>query len=438
MTGCCQLYPTMLREMLGNYQQIFRQRAFAWFWLGFTFSMLGDAMTRTALTWFVYQTTQSAEALGWLMFWYTGPVVVGGLLAGWLLDRFDRRSVMIADSLIRGAAVALVPLLHAAGQLALWHIYVVAGVYGFLMMVSLAGGPALIPALVRREQLSTANALETLSYMLGGVAGPLLAGRLTPWIGAPNLVALDALSYCAFAFALSRLPAASGAQLVAQPGGQASRLGEAVRLLLTNKILFSTTFMYLTANLGGGLLAVGLPIFTDQVLGGGSELYGALLGALSLGEVVSAFLAGMFTLPAALGALICLALILSGVSLALLLVGHSLPLVAAGLFLFGLFSAPLTIWAQTLRMQIIPERLRGRAFALLRMLMQSGNPLGGALAGGFLPALGLPATLALAALLVGGPGLIGYQVKDLRQAGSPNIAPDDRAEPQTLAAEGEH
>ncbi len=52
-----------------------------------------------------------------------------------------------------------------------------------------------------------------------------------------------------------------------------------------------------------------------------------------------------------------------------------MPLVS--LTLFGLFSAPLTIWAQTLRMQIIPESLRGRTFALLRTLMQSANPIGG-------------------------------------------------------------
>jgi hypothetical protein len=91
--------------------------------------------------------------------------------------------------------------------------------------------------------------------------------------------------------------------------------------------------------------------------------------------------------------------------------------VAASLALFGLFSAPLTIWAQTLRMQIIPEHLRGRSFALLRMLMQSGNPIGGALAGGLLPLVGMMAMIGLSGLLVGTPGLIGYSVKPLSLAG---------------------
>jgi hypothetical protein len=87
------------------------------------------------------------------------------------------------------------------------------------------------------------------------------------------------------------------------------------------------------------------------------------------------------------------------------------------LALYGAFSSPLTIWAQTLRMQIIPERLRGRSFALLRMVMQSGNPIGGAIAGALLPALGLTAMIGLSALVVGLPGLIGYRVRELRLAG---------------------
>ncbi len=399
--------------MLESYRQIFQHRSFRLFWLGFTFSELGDAMTRVALTWFVYEQTRSAEALGWLAFWYTGPVIVGGLVAGSLLDRFDRRRVMVADNVIRGLAVGLIPLLHALGHLAVWHVYLVAALYGFLMMISLAGGPALIPSLVDRDQLSTANALETLSFTLSGVVGPVIAGGLILWIGAPNVVIVDAVSYFAFALALSRTRVAVEPPPPVE--AQAQNLGHAVRLLLTNKILLTTTLMFMACNIGGGgFLSVWLPILADQTLSGGPELYGFLLGALALGEVVSAFLAGSRTFSLPLGALICLAQILSGAALALVLFNHTVWPVALGLALFGAFSAPLTIWAQTLRMQIIPERLRGRTFALLRTIMQSGNPIGGVVAGALLPVIGLPLMIALSAVLVGGPGLIGYHVQSLR------------------------
>src|SRR4051812_37545673 len=189
--------------MLRRYRDVLTRRSFRWFWLGFTFSEIGDAVTRVALTWFVYERTRSPEALGWLAVCYTGPVIVGGLVAGPLLDRFDRRRVVIADNALRGVTVALIPLLHALRALALWHVYAVAAVYGLLMMISLAGGPSLIPSLVDGEQLATANALETVTFTLAGVVGPVLAGEALRWVQAPTIVLVDALSYFAFVIALA-------------------------------------------------------------------------------------------------------------------------------------------------------------------------------------------------------------------------------------------
>jgi MFS family permease len=401
------------------YRQIFGPGRFRVFWAGFTCSVAGDALSRVALTWLVYDLTRSAAALGWLMVCYTGPIVLGGLLAGWLLDRFDRYRVMIADNLVRGATMALIPLLAASGQLALWHLYAAAAVYGFLMMIALAGGATLIPSLVREDQLATANALEMLAFTLGGVLGPVAAGLLIVRIGAPNVIVLDVGSYLLYALALARIRGArpEPAALEAQSG---AGFGQAVRLLLGNPVLLATTLMFLTFNIGGGMLAVWLPILADRRLAGGPQLYGALLGILAGGEVAGAAIAGSLALRMPFGTRICIAQACSGAALALLLLDQQTWLVALGLALYGFASAPLTIWAQTLRMRVIPDYLRGRSFALLRMLMQSGNPIGGALAGLLMPLLGIAAAVGCSALLVGLPGVLGYGVAPLR---SDQVAP---------------
>ncbi|MGI8857313.1 MAG: MFS transporter [Thermomicrobiales bacterium] len=401
---------------IDRYRAVFANRSFRIFWSGFSFSVLGDGMTRVALIWFVYSATGSARAVGMLLLCYTGPIIVGGLMAGMLLDRFDRRHVMIADNLTRGAVIGLIPLLHALGRLTLWHAYVVAGVYGLLMMISLAGGPSLVPSLVPDEQLVTANALEMLSFTLGGVVGPPLAGLLIAIIGAPNVVIVDVASYALFALALSRVRLAPRPVAVAQAAEQAYNLGHAVRLLLGNRILLSTTAMFLAFNIGRGMLLVWLPLLADRSLGGGAGLYGLLLGAEAAGEVTSSLLAGGISPRLPLGASICLSQMLAGAVLLIVLATRNVWGAAIGLALYGLCSAPLTIWAQTLRMRIIPERLRGRAFALLRTLMQSGTPIGGALGGILLPLIGIPAMIALSACIVGAPGVIGVQVRALREA----------------------
>jgi len=187
--------------------------------------------------------------------------------------------------------------------------------------------------------------------------------------------------------------------------------------MLTNRILLSTTFMFMAYNIGGGAFNVMLPLIAAQTLGGGPELYGILLGFRAVGEVASSLAAGSLVLPLTLGVLICLSQFLAGASLTLFLLPGSMVAAVLGVTLFGVFSAPLTIWAQTLRMKIIPPALRGRTFALLRMLMQSGNPIGGAIGGAILPIIGIPMTIALAALFAGVPGLIGLRVNALRNAG---------------------
>ena len=406
-----------------RYGDVFRNASFRTFWLGFALSSLGDSMTRVALIWFVYQQTGSAKALGLLSVCYVGPILVGGLIAGSLLDRFDRRAVMVVDNLIRGTAVALVPLLYAFGRLELWHIYAVAVVYGLLMMISLAGGPSLIPSLVTEDQLITVNALEMLGFTVGGVLGPVLAGVLIPIIGAPNVLVVDAVSYAVFAVALSQVRLLEPMESTASSEKSPYRLKDAFRLLRANNILLSTTLMFMTFNIGQGFLFVWLPIYASKTLGQGATVYGLLLGVLAVGELISSVLAGSIKLPLSLGSSICLFQFSAGLALVPLVMGH-LWIALICVMLNGFFSAPLTIWAQTLRMAIIPERLRGRTFALLRMLMQGTGPVGGAAAGFLLPLLGVRMMIGLTGLITGFPGLVGSQVRELREGGG--IVPDVR------------
>jgi MFS family permease len=399
------------------YRRVFANASFRWFWIGFSLSSIGDAMTRVALIWYVFEETDSTRSLGLLSVCFVAPVLVGGLLAGALLDRFDRRVVMLVDAFVRGGAVALIPLLDALGRLELWHVYAVAAVYGLLFMISLAGGPSLLPSIVPREQLLTVNALEVLSFTIGGVVGPPVAGLLIARFGAPQVLVIDALTYAFFALALVRV------RTIGSAGGAAGRaatstLRDAFELLTGNRVLLSTTLMYMSFNIGQGFLFVWLPVYSERTLGGGPELYGLLLGGLAVGQMASSFLAGSLALGLSLGTLICIAEVLSGAAL-LLLLASNVWLALLGVTLHGVFTAPLTIWAQTLRMAIIPEHLRGRTFALLRMLMQGTNPLGGVLAGLLLPALGIRAFIILTTTAISAAGVGGSRVRELCKAGQP-------------------
>jgi hypothetical protein len=108
--------------------------------------------------------------------------------------------------------------------------------------------------------------------------------------------------------------------------------------------------------------------------------------------------------------------VLAGAALLPLAFSTATTIAMLALFLYGSLSAPLTVWAQTLRMQVIPERLRGRMFALIRTLIQSFGPLGAVFAGVALPILGIQVMILLAATLFSVPGALGLRVSELRRA----------------------
>jgi MFS family permease len=390
-----------------------RNARFRRFWLGCTLSVTGDAFTKVAFTWFVYERTQSPAAVSLLMVFTMGPLVVGGVVAGWALDRFERFRVMIADNLVRGAAIGAIPLLHVLGALEVWHVYVAAAVYGLFMMVALAGAPSLIPSLVAPRDLNAANALETLSYTVGGVVGPILAGVLIARIGAPLAVLVDVATYLAFALILAALrPSGPPAR---ERSNATAGYGAILHILAGSPLLLATTVMFSIFNVGEGALGVWLPVLCDTILEAGPDLFGVLLGVLAAGETVGALVAGSMT-DRRLGLGICVVQLCSGLALLWAALRPSVASFAVGLLLLGFFSAPMTVWAQTLRMQVLPPDLHGRAFALLRLMMQAGNPLGAALAGVTFPLLGALGMVAASAAVISVPGFAGLLVPGLRRA----------------------
>ncbi len=396
---------------MNRYRRLLAVREYRRLWIGATASALGDGATWIALSWLVYEQTRSPAQVGLLVFAYGAPVLVGGLATGPLLDRFGAVRVMPVDSLLRGAVMASIPILASQGDVPLWALYGVAMSYGLLKMVPLAGVPTVIPALVHPDQLDTANAMESLSYGLSGGVAPMLAG---------GLIAVAA-SFFLFAACLHGLRDEARA-----PGPASFRIREAVDFIRTSAPITVTTWMFTSFNVGLGALLVVLPIYATTILGGGAALYAALVTALLAGDLAGSLVIGAIDWRWPLGRSIAIAQAAVGIAFLPLLLEPGTTETLALLFLSGLLTAPLTIWAQTLRMRVIPPELRGRVFSLLRTTMQAAEPAGGALGGAVIASGGLLPALAGIATAIGAPGLLGIA--------HPALAGTSDAEPTPISA----
>ncbi len=395
-----------------RYRRLLRNRPFARLWTGSTVSAFGDSLTWVALVWLVYARSGSPRDVSALVIVATAPVFVGGVLMGAALDRFERRRFLALVNAVLGAAVLSVPLVAVTGDVTTAHLFAVAGLYGFLKMANWAGVPSIVPALVADpDDLATANAMESVSFGIADIAGPVAAGVLIALIGATSVLGIDAATYAIFVIALLSLP--SQTVPVRSHGERGLRLRPALRFIRNDRAVFATTVMFMCANVGEGMMIVVIPVYAREVLGGGAGTYGLLLSAFALATTAGAALVGAMTWRRPLGRSIAMSQVLCGLGYLPLVTLPPLAPAAGALAVAGLLGSPLTIWAQTLRMQRIPDAMRGRVFGLLRTLMQSTPPIGGALAGVLIPTVGLRWTLAVVVAAIGVPGVIGLTLPSL-------------------------
>jgi MFS family permease len=359
-----------------------RNATFRRVWIGATVSAAGDAASWVALV--AYALGLAHGSVATLAVLYTAPVAVGGLVAGWALDRHDRRWLLVGDSLVRAAVFGTIPVAAAWGGLTAVQLYLVAALYGLLKMTSLAGFPALIPELVPPTQLMAANALESVSFGIAGLVGALGAGIAVATFGPGDVVAFDVMTYVIFALCL--LSARIGtrpARAISRPGPAtmsrpAGGLGPVLRLIVREPLLRDTTAMFALFNIGEGALLVVLPRRAIEY-GLGPGGYGYLVAATTAGELLAALILLRRSWRRSLTRSLVLASIVAAVAV-LAILAPSPWLAVAGLVGLGGCAAAMTTWAQTLRMAVAPAGAHGRLFALLRTLMQATPPLGAGLA----------------------------------------------------------
>ncbi|MCD0453397.1 MFS transporter [Actinocorallia sp. API 0066] len=400
------------RHSLGAYRDVLRERDFRRLWTGAVISLVGDGSTWIALSW-IAVTTGGVGSLTLLGVCFFAPIAVGGPLAGRIVDRFSRRKVLVADSVVRGVVMLSIPVYALFSQVPLGYLYVVAALYGLLKILPIGIVPAVIPELVPKRGLSAAIALESVAASAAGLIGPAVGGALIPLIGAHGVLTFDALTYFVFAGAvlsmrarLDRPPPVPGADAKA-----AASWRPVVRFLRGDPVMLVITVTFSLFNVAMGMLVVAQPWLAHERLPGGAAMLGVLVSVLAAAEVTGSLIAGALR-PARRPMLrIGLLQLVSGGGL-LLLLGADPVLVLIGQVACGLPAALLVVSSQAVRYERTPEELRGRTMTLMRTLMLGAVPLGSMLGGLLLDTDSYTATVLVMAAIAGLPGLLSLLVRD--------------------------
>src|SRR5215212_8319056 len=164
-------------------------------WLGQIISVLATNMSAFALTIWVFQKTGSATALGLVQVFFITPLLIITPFAGVLVDRHNRKLMMMISDLVAGMATIAILLLQGFGVLQVWHLYVAAIFQGLGNAFQWPAYSAAISTMIPKEKLGRANGMMSLIDMGPGILAPMLAGALLPVIGLTGILSMDVVTF---------------------------------------------------------------------------------------------------------------------------------------------------------------------------------------------------------------------------------------------------
>ena len=349
-------------------------RTFSVIWLGQLVSALGTGLTGFALPVWIYQQTGSVEAFGLLFFAATVPAVLLSPVAGALVDRWDRRTVLIVSD----GASALLTLVLAAllytGSFELWHLFVISALGSALGTFQAPAFSAAVAMLVPQRHFARASGMMQTSEAVSGILTPLIAGVLVTTIGLWGILAIDFATFLVAVGTLAavRIPNPPPAEdeprrsllREAHDGWAYVRDRAGLRYLL---------FYFPVINLATGMAN---PLFSPLVLSFATPAeLGVAISVSSIGLLIGGVALSAWGGPARKVRGLVVGQILSMLFIVLMGVRPSLVLVTVAMFLNLLISPTVMGCSQAIWMSKTPRHMMGRVLAIRRMLALSTMPV---------------------------------------------------------------
>lgn len=344
-------------------------------WIGQLVSTIGSGLTGFALSIWIYRETGQAAPIVYTALFSSLPVVLFSLFAGALVDRWNRRLVMIFADVGAALTTLVVFLLYTSGSLEVWHIYVSSFFQSFFNTFQFPAFNSSITMLVPARQLTRANGMVQTGASLQGLVSPVLAGSLVGAIGVSGMIFIDFITFFA---AVGTLLFISIPQPEIVKAQRTSRILEDIRkgwLFLAERrgLIALAGYIGIVNVLSMSSLALTIPLIlsfsTERILG--LTLMISNLGLLLGGILISSWggtkrkMTGIYA-----------GVLIAGIGLMFAGLRSDFWWIAIGIFIF-LFPIP-TVNAQLRSIIQVksPPELQGRAFSIVFLIARLGPPIG--------------------------------------------------------------
>ncbi|HOX24427.1 MAG TPA: MFS transporter [Candidatus Krumholzibacteria bacterium] len=373
-------------------------RNFRLFFAGQSLSLIGTWMQRLALGWLVYRLTDSPFLLGVVGFAGQIPSFLLAPVAGVLADRVRRHRLLLVTQTLSMAQALVLAGLVLTGTIQIWHVIALAiwlgAINGFDMPVRQS---FLIEMVDDRRDLGNAIALNSTMVNGARLIGPTVAGLLIAAVGEGVCFLINGVSYLAVIGSLLAMRVRPAA---AEPAGPMLRgFAAGLRYVAGFEPILALLLLLALLSLAGLPYTVLMPVFARDILQGGPDALGFLMGAAGVGALAGAWYLASRRTAAGLGNVIVAASAVFGGGLVGFAWSRSLALSLVMIALVGFGQIVLFAASNTLLQTLVDDDKRGRVMSFYTMAFMGFGPLGNLAAGALAQRWGAPWTLTAGAAL---------------------------------------
>jgi MFS family permease len=370
-----------------------RHRNFRLFFGGQTISLVGTWMTRIATAWLVYRLTGSSLLLGTVSFAGQIPTFLLAPLAGVIVDRSDRRRVLIWTQTLAMIQSLLLAVLTLTHRINITEILILSSFQGLINAFDMPGRQAFMMEMVEdRADLSNAIAINSSMVNVARLVGPSLAGMVIAVSSEGWCFLIDGISYIAVIASLfmMRVPATV---LRRATTSMFQQMREGWDYVASFTPIRDILILFALISLMGMPYMVLMPVFAARVLHGGPHTLGFLMGAAGAGALVSAFSLVMRRSVRGLTKMIPIAAVAFGIGLFLFGLSHWVWLSLILMLLVGFGMLQGMTASNTIIQTLSPEDKRGRVMSYYTAAFMGMAPFGSLLAGSLAHWIGAPRTV---------------------------------------------
>ncbi len=357
-------------------------------WFGQVVSVLGTGMTQFALTIWAWQITGQATALALVGFCGFFPLIVMTPLAGALVDRWNRKLVMILSDLAAGVATIAIFVLLKTGHLEIWHLYAAAAFSGVFGAFQFPAYSASITLMLPKEQYTRANAMLGLAQSISSVFAPIAAGALLVFIGIGGILTIDIVTFVFAIAALLVVPIPQPARSPTDIAEKRSLWADSLfgfRYIFARPSLTGLLILFFTVNM---ILSLSFAVFAPMILartGNSSLILGSVQMVFGIGGVLGGVLVGIWGGPKRrIHGLLLGAMVSCLFGVVLLGVGQGLVVWGVGAFVAVALTPMVQGSSSAIWQTKVPALVQGRVFSARIVIGQIGGalalPVGGLLA----------------------------------------------------------